>query len=337
VAVATGDASYYATGTATFTCGDYVVAFGHPFFYDAPGQISLGLSGAKGLMVLKGQGWPGSRFALLTEARGQVVQDRFAGIAGIVGVAPPSVPITSDLSNLDTGFSRVGETEAIHTWGWWIEEITWSHLYGNFVGVFQHLGSGSSELAWTVDGTTESGQPFTVTNRTMVSSDWDATESLWSLVSTIDRLQFNEFEPVTFTGISTTGSITKQRLEGEIVRIRVSSPLQPSLKERAVVRARPGQVVTIEVSLDPVEEGPDVVATLSLRVPRGASGVERVTLAGGRGLRYPRAGSFDELVAALSGGDAVNDLIAKAFGVKVVQTQDLIVHGKGGFQIQIVR
>ncbi|HEX5950226.1 MAG TPA: SpoIVB peptidase S55 domain-containing protein, partial [Actinomycetota bacterium] len=76
-AIAYGDASYYATGTATFTCNDYVAAFGHPFFYDAPGEISLGLSGAEGLMVLKPLGWPGSRLALLTEPRGTIVQDRF--------------------------------------------------------------------------------------------------------------------------------------------------------------------------------------------------------------------------------------------------------------------
>jgi hypothetical protein len=337
VAVSTGDASYYATGTATFVCGDYVAAFGHPFFYDAPGEISLGLSGAKGLMILKGSSYPGSRFALLTEARGQIVQDRFAGIVGVVGVAPPSVPITSDLVNLDTGSSRVGTTEAIHTWGYWLQEIVWSHMSGNFVGVFQHLGAGSSQLGWTVEGTTESGQAFTVTNGAMVSSQWDATESLWSLVSTIDQLQFNRFEEVTFTGISATGSITKQRLEGDIVRVRVSSPLQPALKERGVVRARPGQVVTIEVTLDPLEDGPDVVTTLSVRVPRGAQGVEQVKLSGGRGLRYVDAGSFEDLVAALNGGDAENDLLVKAFGAKAAHPQDLIVNGKGGFQIQVVR
>jgi len=95
-AISYGDAALYATGTATFVCGNEVAAFGHPFFYDAPGDISLGLAGANGLMVLGGQFFPGSRFATLTEPRGQIVQDQFVGILGVEGQEPPSTPITPD-------------------------------------------------------------------------------------------------------------------------------------------------------------------------------------------------------------------------------------------------
>lgn len=338
VAVSTGDASYSATGTATFMCGDSVVAFGHPFFSDAPGPISLGLSGAEGLMILKQPGYPGSRFALLTEARGQIVQDRFAGIVGAVGTTPPSVPITSQLTSPDSGISRFGATEAIHTWGWWIEEITWAHLSGNFAAVFGHYGSGSSELEWTIEGTTESGVPFTVSNRTMASDEFDAAQTIWSLVSVIDALQFNRFEDVTFTGIATNGSITRDRLEGDISRIRVSSPLQPSLKERAVVKAEPGDVITVEVTLDQDGSDADVVTTFTVKIPRSARGSSEIRIGAGRGPDYSgRYSSFDELVAALNGGDHPNDLVVKGFHIVQTLEQSLIVHGRGGFRVQVVR
>ncbi len=123
-----------------------MLAFGHPFFYDAPGEITLGFSGASSLMVLKGSIWPGSRYDLLTDARGTIVQDRISGIVGEIGTVPASVLIVTDFTNPDTGLSRVGTTEAIHTWGWWMEEIVSSHVWSNFTAVYQRYGSGTS--AW---------------------------------------------------------------------------------------------------------------------------------------------------------------------------------------------
>lgn len=338
VAVSTGDASYFATGTATFMCGSSVVAFGHPFFSDAPGPISLGLSGAEGLMILRQVGYPGARFALLTEARGRIVEDRFAGIVGDVGTAPESVLVSSRLTSPDSGLSRLGTTEAIHTWGWWIQEIVWAHHSGNFAAVFGHYGGGSSELEWTIEGTTESGLPFTVTNRTMAWDEFDATASIWSLVSAIDVLQFNRFEDVTFTSIATTGSITRDRLEGDIARVRVSSPLQPSLKERAAIRAEPGDRITVEVTLDQDGSDVDVVTTFTVKVPRNARGSNEVRIAGGGDADDPgRPHSFEDLVARLNGGDHPNDLVVRGFNLVRALEQSLIVDGRSGFTVRVER
>ena len=334
VAIAYGDASYYATGTATFTCGDYVVAFGHPFFYDAPGQLSLGLSGAEGLMVLKGQGWPGSRYALLAEARGTIVQDRFAGIAGVVGMVPASVPIVSDLTNLDDGTSRVGTTEVLHTWGWWLEELVWSHLSANFASVFGHYGGGSSSLDWTLEGTTADG-PFTVSNHWMNSAEWDATESLWRLVSAVDMLQFVEDADVTFTGISTSGWITRDRLEGKIDLVRVASTTQPKLRVRDLVKAHPGDVVTVEVTFDALE-GDDVVTTVQFEVPMNVRGTRQILLRGGRD-RYRWSTSLQEVLDTLNGGEHTDDLVVTGLGGRNQWPQGLVVSGKHRFWVQVVR
>ncbi len=333
VAIAYGDASYYATGTATFMCGDSVAAFGHPFFYDAPGQISLGLSGATGLMVVKGQGWPGYRFALLTEPRGTIVQDRFAGIAGIVGMAPASIPVMSDLTNLDDGSSRVGTTEVIHSWGWWLEEIAWSHLSANFAAVFGHYGGGSSSLDWTIDGTTADG-PFTVSNHTLSSSEFDATESVWRLITAVDALQFAEGVDVTLSGITTSGWITRDRLEGTIGRVRVASTMQPKLRVRNVLKAHPGDVVTVEVTFDALE-GDNVVATVQFEVPMNEKGTHDVLLRGGRDLfRWPD--TFPELLDELNGGEHPDDLVVRGLGGSSLWPQGMLVHGRSRFSVQVV-
>lgn len=332
-AIAYGDASYYATGTATFTCGDYVAAFGHPFFYDAPGEISLGLSGAEGLMVLKGSAWPGYRYALLTEPRGTIVQDRFAGIVGVVGQTPPSVPIVSDLTSLDTGASRVGTTEAVHTWGWWLEEIVWVHLWSNFAAVFGHYGGGSSSLEWTLEGTTALG-PFSVSNRWMDSNQWDATGTIWRMVYALDRLQFNGFEDVTFTDISSTGWITTERLEGKIGKVRVASTTQPKLRARDLLKAAPGDVVTVEITF--VKPEGETVSTVEFEVPKNARGTLEVSLRGGRERYRYRANSFEDLLDTLSGGEHPNDLVVGGVGRTLRFEQDVIVRGKDRFWVKVV-
>ncbi len=332
-AISYGDASYYATGTATFTCGDYVAAFGHPFFYDAPGEISLGLSGAEGLMVLKPVGYPGSRFAILTEPRGTVVQDRFAGIVGVVGVAPPWVPITSDLDNLDTGGSRLGTTEAIHTWGWWLEEIVWAHLWGNFAAVFGHYGGGTSRLEWTLSGVTSLG-PFSVSSYAMTSSPWDVTESMWPMINGIDALLFNEFEEVTFTEISTTGWVTEERREGRIGQVLLSSTSFPTPTANNVIKARPGDIVTIEVTFEMLEGG-DAVVIAELTVPKRARRTVDIRMRGGRERSdYWGAGTFEELLEGLQGKEHANHLVIS--GIRPIQRleQKFVVDGRDRFTIR---
>ncbi|MEX2203512.1 MAG: hypothetical protein WD965_05445 [Actinomycetota bacterium] len=41
--------------------------------------------------------------------------------------------------------------------------------------------------------------------------------------------------------------------------------------------------------------------------------------------------------AALNGGDHANDLIVNGFGQTVTQVQDVIVRGRAGFTVQVVR
>jgi len=244
------------------------------------------------------------------------------------------VPIVSDLTNLDSGDSRVGTTEAVHTWGWWLEEIVWSHLWANFAAVFGHYGGGSSSLGWTLEGTTAQG-PFSVSNRWMTSSEWDASETIWRMVYAIDSLQFNGFEDVTFTDISTTGSITVERLEGDIGRVRVASTTQPKLRARDLLKARPGDVVTIEITFEKPEG--ETVSTVEFEVPKNAKGTLEVSLRGGRERYRYRVNSFDELLDMLSGGEHPNDLVVSGVGRALRFEQGVIVHGKDRFWVEVVR
>jgi hypothetical protein len=335
VALSYGDVSYYGFGTATAVCGDVVIGFGHPMFWGV-GRVSLGMNEVDVIAIDNGTFW-GTKIGTLGEAHGVLTQDRFAGVAGVFGQVPTIVPITSDMSSPDTGLSRHGETQVAWDEDYFVADATYSHTWSNLTYVAQQDGPGTVDLAWTIEGTREDGSPFTVANRLMGYNPSNATYEAYLVTDMLYRLAFNEFEDIAFTSVNLTGDLTEANLTSQIARVRVSSPLQRSLKERPVVRARPGDVVKIEVTLDPID-GPNVVTTTSVRVPRNARGFESIQLSGGRGrIDYTGGvGSLDELIAALNGGDHRNDLVVRGFGRAGVQIQDVIVRGRAGFAIQVV-
>ncbi len=336
VALTYGDVSYYGFGTATAVCGDVVIGFGHPMFWGL-GRVSLGMNEVNVIAIDNGTFF-GTKIGTLGAAHGALTQDRFSGVAGVFGELPAIVPVTSDFSSPDTGLSREGETDVAWDQDYFVADATYSHVWSNLTYVEQQDGPGTLALGWTISGTREDGTPFTISNRLMGFNESTVSSEAYALSNALYTLAFNRFEDISFTGVDVTGTVTEANLTAPIARVRVSSPLDPSLRERGVVRAAPGDVVTVEVTLAPID-GPAVVSTFSIRVPRHARGHEQVTLAGGRGRLNPGrdVSSLDELIAMLNSGDHKNDLIVNAFGRATTHVQDVIVRGRGGFSIQVVR
>lgn len=336
VALSYGDVSAYGFGTTTAVCGDLVLGFGHPMFWGT-GRVSLGMNEVDVIAIDNGTFW-GTKIGVLGDARGTLTQDRFAAVVGVLGVLPSMVPITSVVTSPDTGYTRTGRTDVAWDEDWFLADAAFAHAWSNLTYVAQQDAPGTLALSWTILGTRADGSSWAVSNRLMERSDQSAAAEAWRVPDALYALAFNEFEPVAITSVSMEGAITEEDLTSQIVRVRVSSPLQRSLKERGVVKARPGDRIRVEVTLDPVERETYVVTELSLKVPRGARGFEQVRLSGGRG-RFDHfgMGSLDDLIAFLSSGDHRNDLIVKGLGPRVVQAQEVIVTGRAGFAVQIVR
>lgn len=338
-ALAYGDATIYAIGTATASCGNATIAYGHSLFYGAAGAVSLGMSGANIIVVLKGTDFAGFKLGVLTDARGSVVQDRFVGELGIVGQSPPSVPIVTDFTNTDIGTSRHGTTDAVFTEDYWLVDTTWVHVFANLQAVFQQVSEGSSRIAYTVTGLRDDGvTTWEVSNRNMYYSEYDAGEAAYKLINAMYELVFNRWEHVTITGITASGEITERELAAEITDVRTSSS-GPAHFYRGGATVKRGGTVTVEVTLSPVDGSPDVVTTMRLHAPN-APGSYDVSLRGGKARFYISTrgiSSFDGLLEALNGGNHPNDLIATGLGGKVSVEQDLVVTGRASFTVQVVK
>jgi hypothetical protein len=337
VALSYGDVSWYGFGTTTAVCGDIALGFGHPMFW-GQGEVSLGMTEVDVLAIDNGTFW-GTKIGTLGDTHGVLTQDRFAGVAGLFGESPSLVPITSDVSSPDTGLARQGRTDVAWDEDWFVADASYTHGWANFTYVQQADTPGTVSYDFTIDGTREDGSPFTVSNRWFDANDFSAASGIWRLADFLYILTYNAFEPIEFSGVDLEGTITGDDLRTEIAGVRVSSPLQPALASRHVVKAEPGDRITVEVTFARLDHGPDTVVTFTVKVPGWAQGTEQVRLSGGRGRLdvYGRGvGSFDELLDALNGGDHPNDLVVKGFGRTRLLPQGVGVRGKADFIVQIV-
>jgi SpoIVB peptidase S55 len=339
--LSTGDVTLAGVGTATFSCGDVSVGWGHDFFFG--GQTAFGMAGASIVTIIddKSQLFGPFKIPVVTALHGTILQDRLAGILGQAGDAPPAMPVDTTFTDTDTSTSRTGQTDILYQKDFWGPEITYEHLIENLILVFDHFGPGTLRLSYEIQGLRADGvTPFTVQNSNMEYSSYDAFQAAYKLLGALYQLAFNPFERITFTGVSATGDITTHQLVGDIARVRTASTLQPALRVRPTLRARPGTAITIEVTLQPVEGGAPVVSTFSLRVPRGASGFARVVVRRGSSrvsFEPPKeGGSFDDLLATLNNGEHPNDLVVSGFGRTLLQQQDLVVQGRSVVAVDVV-
>jgi hypothetical protein len=332
-AISLGDIGWVGIGTATVVCGSGVNV-------GSPGLLLWVLGDGddrRGVLDLNDRrylraGMIATRVTSRDGARGPVHGHRGPG------GPPDAMLITSDYTNADTGNARLGQTDVYYQEDWWAPDLAWYHNEVNLEVVFDQFGPGSLDLAYTIEGVREDGTtPFTVTNSILLASPYSAFDGIYKMTSAMYTLAFNRFEGVTFTSVDTVGTVTEQRLEGEITGVRTASDLQPSLRSRGVQKVPANGTVTVEVTIDPLEPGAKVRVFFELRAG-GRSGYDVVKIRGGREQFYVNKrglASFEELIEELSGGSHANEIVAKGLGKAVIGT-DLMVKGKESFTVKVI-
>ena len=93
-----GDFMLGATGTVTAVDDNKIIGFGHPFTHI--GNVNFFMTDSSVLGPIKGLTGSGVRVANIGKIIGRINQDREAGVSGIVGKIPFSVPITVTVKNI---------------------------------------------------------------------------------------------------------------------------------------------------------------------------------------------------------------------------------------------
>ena len=319
-AMSLGDITVAGIGTATFVCDGQAVAFGHPFNWT--GDTTMAARAANTITIVKDAVFGSYKLANVAESVGTLTQDRLAGIVAELGEGPTGSPITSTVTDLDTGRTRSGRSEAIFPE--FLPFLSFTHLFQNVDVTIDRIGGGSSEIAYTIRGTRDGGATWELTRSSRYASVDDISfGSVVEVASTAEVLEAFDAEDVKVTSIEVPKlDVTKVLRQYNVTRLLVWNGSR--YVNRDFASARAGQLIRLRAVLRPVHASGTKNVDLSLRVPANArrSGYIQVLGGGSISPEIPcfifeeecvddTEGSFDSVLKAFENQPPGNALVAR--------------------------
>ncbi|MGH3705918.1 MAG: hypothetical protein ACRDT9_14885, partial [Agromyces sp.] len=342
-AMSVGDVTVAGVGTTTLVCNGQVVAFGHPFNWS--GDTTMSIHAADTITIVEDPIFGSYKLANIAESVGTLTHDRLAGVVGVLGAPPAGSPISSTVTDLDTGRTRTGRSDAIFPD--FMPFLAYSHLFQNIDVTIDRIGPGSSAISYTIRGTRDRGATWALTRSTRYASPFDISfESVFEVAITAEVLQGFEDEDIEVTSIDVPKlDVTETFERYELRRLLVWNGSRYVRKNYATAGA--GERIRLRAVLRPVHRTGTKNIDLSLRVPAGArrSGYIEV-FGGGAGIfedpcfLFPEecaedtTQSFDQVLRAFRNQPAGDELVARLWlrrserpRAQAVVRQDSVVAG----------
>ena len=251
VALISGDFSVAATGTITDVDGSRVYAFGHAFFN--LGTTRLPMTRAYVHTVLPSL-MSSIKVASAGEIVGTIVQDRVTGIAGMLGDAPDTVPLSLTIHTgrggsrtLDLGIARDPLLTPL---------FTYSALLGAFGSYEREAGA----AAYAVRGRIAIRDRGTIEYSDILTGDSASIAAAATVAVPVGALMSNDIEAVQIDRVDLDVTTAEQPNVASIQRAWLDS-----------ADVRPGRQVPLKVHLR-TWRGDDDVRTIPIEIPAGAPG-----------------------------------------------------------------
>ncbi len=305
-----GDVTLGGIGTTTYVCGNKALAFGHPLTFG--GIVAFGANNANAIAVVSDQTTTPFKMANITGLFGRLDQDRLTAIRAKLNATPAMRPVTSHVSNVDTGVSRNGRTDV--TMNDWMPDVAALHLLSNADVVFDHVGKGSSQVSWTITGKRRNGNTWQLEYSNRYASQNDISrDSVFQLAEQLATIQFNPFEAINFTSVDIDASFddTFRRFAIEGVKISKNGG---AFRSRDFITVSPGDNLRARVSLRQYR-GDVTTVQLAVNVPNDVAFGDfgSLLIRGGGEFFFPpssSANSFPKLLTELRNTPRNDDLIA---------------------------
>jgi hypothetical protein len=353
-ALSLGDVTVAGVGTTTWVCQGRAIAFGHPM--DWTGETTMAARAAETLTIVSDPVFGSYKLANIAESAGTVTQDRLAGLVAELGAGPSGAPVTSTVTDLDSGRSRTGASEVIQPA--FVPFLAFNHLLQNVDVVIDRIGPGSSSISYTIKGTRDGGAPWALSRSTRYASDFDiSSDSVLEVASTAEILQTFTGEDIAVTSIEVPMLDVKRAVESYRLRsLRVWNGKRYVSAD--VIRRRAGALVKLRAALKPAHRAGTLTVDLSLRVPANArrSGWIEVLGGGSTFAEIPcffeeedcgedgGGQTFDQLLAAFESQPPGDALVAQlrlgnagTIRSQVTRRQDAVVSGRALIGLLLVR
>ena len=249
-----GDFTAFGFGTMTYIEGSQLIGFGHSMFGE--GNVNLPISGGHVHFILPSTS-RSSKVASPTQPIGTLVQDRQAGIAGVIGDHPSFIPVNANIQTMD------GEVHSVHYEV--IRHRDFSTLY-TLIGlwiIIDGIEIVSGDHSVNVDAKILLKDQPNLSSREIVrrnvysssgSPGFQATRALTPLFSLIG----NQYTKIDVERIDLDVKMEDKRKTAVIEAVRIDKD-----------RYRPGEKIEVTIRLRPYLETP-IIQTGSITIPEDA-------------------------------------------------------------------
>src|SRR5690606_5062226 len=261
VQLMSGAIEFSAIGTVTALDGDRLFAFGHPFL--GFGSASYGVAPAHVLTIVPSQVVPFKLANVGAGTLGTIDTDAPAGVTGIVGAAPETVPLRIAI---DTGTRHEVFDVSLAADERLYPALTAIATLQLTDELLRMTGAGHAELAWEIE--MEGGERLNMLEQ--VTSDGDiALASARLAGGPLAILAANVFKPPAVTAIDLSVSITTEQNYATVESL---------VLEEDVVAA--GAHAIVHVRLQPFRRQA-IVRTFSVELPSSLAGSVTLLIRGG--------------------------------------------------------
>lgn len=249
VALALGDVDIGSGGTITYRDGDTLVGFGHNFLFG--GDVAFPLTTAKVYETISGYD-ASYKLLGLGEPVGAILEDRWAGIGGMIGPSVEMVDLSYGIKNDDTGAQRDLAIQLVDA-----PDLMFPLLLATGFEAIDHVldrvGPGTVSVDYRISG---DGMPFPLERHDVFLSTLDiALYPPWQLAWLVAFLQYNAFADPEISDIEVEIEVTEELRAMQINHLELDSPIY-----------QPGDIVQYWVELQ-TYQGEKQIVNGALRVP----------------------------------------------------------------------
>ena len=235
VAVSYGDFSVGATGTVTAVDEKRVLAFGHPFLHK--GNVNYFMTEAKVVGTISGP-TDGMKIASIGNIIGRINQDREAGVAGIIGAFPESVPMRVRVKDASLGYDRKFAAQIAYDEDF-LPVLVPGIAYAAMGKTSDTLGEATANLKFTIRTTAGEDGRIERSNMYYAASDVGQA-SVGELAQVMTLLCQNAEEAADVTSID---------VDIEMESVRKTASLISAVPEKP--SAKPGETVNFRTTIKP--------------------------------------------------------------------------------------
>ena len=235
VAVVYGDFSVGATGTVTAVDERRVLAFGHPFLHK--GNVNYFMTEAKVIGTISGP-TEGMKIASIGNIIGRINQDREAGVSGIIGAFPASVPMRVRVKDTSLGYDKKFTAQIAYDEDF-LPILVPGIAYAAMGKTSDTVGEATANLKFTIRTTAVEDGRIERSNMYYAGSDVGQA-SVGELAQVVSLLCQNTDEAADVTSIDVDIEMESARKTASLIS---AVPEKPSVK--------PGETVNFRTTIKP--------------------------------------------------------------------------------------